>query len=66
MHIVKDNNYIYIGYDGVNFIDVINNAIEDINNYEIVSQDNDRIIIHANKENIDKLISNYELNRKKY
>ena len=66
INLTKNNNKIYFEYEDVNPINIINNAIEDINNYEIIVQDNDKIIVHANKENINKLMNNTESIRKEY
>lgn len=57
--ISKEGNTIYFSYPDPSPFDLINGVINDINNYIVVDQDNVGIIIYANKDNIDKLESNY-------
>ena len=60
INISKEGNTIYFSYPDPSPFDLINGVINDINNYVVVDQDNVGIIIYANKDNIDKLESNYE------
>ena len=59
INISKEGNTIYFSYPDPSPFDLINGVINDINNYVVVDQDNVGIIIYANKDNIDKLESNY-------
>ena len=55
----QDGNIIRFHYDDIDPFDLINNIIDDINNYRVVQGEDPKITIYASKENIELLESNY-------